>query len=170
MPVIMILAYGLMNLMGIEIPDPTLPFWIAPGLFLIQFIFALGEEVGWMGYAIDPMQDRWTALKASIILGIVWAIWQIVPFASAHHHSIFIVGLCINLAVTRILIVWLYNNTGKSVFAVISYHAMYTISTFMFPNYDSIYGPFISCIVITIIAFIVTFLWGPKTLAQFRKN
>ena len=170
MPVVMILAWGLMNLMGIEIPDLTLPFWIAPILFLVIFIFALGEEVGWMGYAIDPMQDRWDALKASIILGIVWAIWHIVPFVSAQHHLIFIVGLCINLALTRILIVRLYNNTGKSIFAAISYHAMYTVSTFMFPNYDSIYGPFITCIVITIIAVIVTFLWGPKTLAQFRKK
>ena len=63
MPVIMILAYGLMNLMGVSIPDLPFPVVMAPIFFLVYFIFALGEEVGWMGYAIDPMQDRWNALK-----------------------------------------------------------------------------------------------------------
>ena len=170
MPVIMILAYGLMNLMGVSIPDLPFPVVMAPIFFLVYFIFALGEEVGWMGYAIDPMQDRWNALKASIILGIVWSIWHIVLFIQMHQPTIWIAGQCINLAVTRILIVWLYNNTGKSVFATILFHAMYNVGTFLFPNYGSIYGPFIACIVVTVTAVIVTFLWGPKTLAQFRKK
>jgi membrane protease YdiL (CAAX protease family) len=47
-------------------------------LFLIFFIAALGEELGWSGYAIDPMQARYGALRAAILLGIVWAVWHIV--------------------------------------------------------------------------------------------
>jgi membrane protease YdiL (CAAX protease family) len=39
-------------------------------------IAALGEELGWSGYAIDPMQARWGALKASILLGIFWAVYH----------------------------------------------------------------------------------------------
>jgi len=159
MPVIMILAYGLMNLMGVSIPGLPFPVVMAPIFFLVYFIFALGEEVGWMGYAVEPMQDRWNALKASIMF-----------FIQMHQPAIWIVGQCINLAVTRILIVWIYNNTGKSVFAAILFHAMYNVGTFLFPNYGSIYGPFIACIVVTVTVVIVTFLWGPKTLAQFRKK
>jgi hypothetical protein len=69
---------------------------------------------------------------------------------------------------TRILIVWLYNNTGESVFAAVVFHATNNLSSFLFPNYGSHYDPFIACIIIAGAAAIVTFLWGSTTLARFR--
>jgi uncharacterized protein len=61
----------------------------------------------------------------------------------------------------RILFVWLYNNTGRSLFAVIVFHAMANVSS-----------SFISTVagipLIAITAVIVTFLWGSKTLARYR--
>ena len=35
---------------------------VALALFGALFIAALGEELGWVGYAIDPLQQRWGAL------------------------------------------------------------------------------------------------------------
>lgn len=168
MPIIMILAYVLMHLMGVSIPDQQFPVLLVPVFFLMFFIAALGEEVGWQGYAIDPLQDRWNALGASIILGIVWAIWHIVPFIQAHHTPIWIASQCMGMVVTQILIVWLYNNTGKSVFSAILFHAMINVSTFLFPNYGSSYNPFITGIIMAVTAAIVIFLWVPLTLAGYR--
>lgn len=168
MPIIMILAYVLMHLMGVSIPDQQFPVLLVPVFFLMFFIAALSEEVGWQGYAIDPLQDRWNALGASIILGIVWAIWHIVPFIQAHHTPIWIASQCMGMVVTRILIVWLYNNTGKSVFSAILFHAMTNVSMFLFPNYGSSYDPFIAGIIMAVTAAIVIFLWGPLTLARYR--
>lgn len=54
------------------------------GLFVAFFLFGIGEEVGWSGYAIDRMQSHWSALQASVTLGIVWAVWHIVPLVQAH--------------------------------------------------------------------------------------
>jgi hypothetical protein len=34
---------------------------------------ALGKELGWSGYNIDPMQTWWTELQASISPGLIWA-------------------------------------------------------------------------------------------------
>jgi len=48
--------------------------------FILYFIGAIGEELGWSGYATEPLQNKFGALKASIILGFVWAIWHIVPY------------------------------------------------------------------------------------------
>jgi len=31
----------------------------------------VGEEIGWTGYAIDPMQKRWSSLKAATVLVLV---------------------------------------------------------------------------------------------------
>jgi membrane protease YdiL (CAAX protease family) len=63
-----------MRLMELPLPDPQIPLLIAPVFFFMFFMGAIGEELGWMGYAIEPLQNRWGALKASIILGFIWAI------------------------------------------------------------------------------------------------
>jgi hypothetical protein len=71
------------------------------------------------------------------------------------------VGLPVSTIGLRIVYVWLYNNTGKSVFGVILFHAM-----------DNVSSSFISTVagapLIVITAMIVTFLWSSRTLARYR--
>ena len=168
MPVIMVLSYVVMRLIGVPLPEnPYIPFQAIPIFFLVFFISAIGEEVGWSGYAIDPLQDRWSALQASLIVGSVWAIWHVVPYIQAHNAPAWIAWQCLGTVGLRVIIVWLYNNTGKSVFVAILFHDMLNVSTFLFPNYGSYYDPAITGILIIITATIVTFLWGPKTLARY---
>jgi uncharacterized protein len=95
-------------------PLPVLQFSIPASLviFVGFFIGAIGEEVGWSGYALDRMQERWGALQAGILLGSAWAIWHLVPYAQAHRSATWIAWQCVNTVAARILIVWLYNNTG----------------------------------------------------------
>ena len=64
--------------------------------------------------------------------------------------------------------VWVYNNTGRSVFATALFHAMGNVSTFLFPNYGSHYDPRITGPIIAFAAAIVTAVWGPRTLARYR--
>jgi membrane protease YdiL (CAAX protease family) len=71
MPTIMVLQYGLMNPVRAPIPAPQFPLLMAPVFFAIFFIAAVGEEVGWQGYAVETLLDRWNALTASVVLGIV---------------------------------------------------------------------------------------------------
>jgi membrane protease YdiL (CAAX protease family) len=167
-PAVMVLQYGLLKLMREPLPDPQIPVLMVAVSFVVFFIAALGEEVGWQGYAIDPLQDRWNALTASIILGIVWAVWHFVPFIQMNRTPTWIAWQCMNMVATRILIVWLCNNTGKSVFAAILFHAMYNVTTVLLPNYGWLYDPFVSFVIVAVAAAIVTVLWGPKTLARYR--
>ena len=168
MPSICLLSYGVMRLMRLPLPeDPYIPFLAIPIFFVAFFIPAVGEEVGWMGYAVDPMQDRWSALKTSILLGSVWAIWHVIPELQANSPA-WVAGQFFSTIGLRILIVWLYNNTGKSVLAAILFHDMVNVSEFSFPNYGSHYDPVITGAILAITAVIVTFLWGSKTLARYR--
>ena len=168
MPVLFLLALGIMILMGELLPDTLFPVVAAPVAFLVFFIFALFEEIGWMGYAFDPMEERWNALVASVILGIIWATWHIPLYILSGQGPVRIAVQLISLIGIRTLIVWLYNNTGKSVFATILIHAVYNVCTLTVTSFYTSLGHLITSIFIIITAVIVTCLWDPETLAQFR--
>ena len=84
MPAIAVLAYWYTKLSGVLLPESQTPVLYILVFFVVYFIGAIGEEIGWSGYAIDPLQSRYGALKASIILGIIWAVWHIIPWNQTH--------------------------------------------------------------------------------------
>jgi uncharacterized protein len=168
MPAMLFLSYLVMYLVGLPLPQPNISFLFVLILFPLFFVTALGEEAGWLGYAIDPMQERWGALYASIILGIVWGLWHLGGYIQTNNGLEWAIWQFLGSIPLRILITWIYNNTGKSIFAGILFHAMINVSEFSFPNYGSHYDPFISAIIFTAVAAIVVFLWSPKTLIRYR--
>jgi hypothetical protein len=121
-----------------------------------------------MGYAFDPMEERWNALVASVILGIIWATWHIPLYILSGQGPVRIAVQLTSLIGIRTLIVWIYNNTGKSVFATILIHAVYNVCTLMVTSFYTSLGHLITSIFVIITAVIVTCLWDPETLAQFR--
>jgi uncharacterized protein len=168
-PATMVLAYGSMYLMGAPLPDdPRFPILIVPLLSVVFLLSATFEQVGWQGYAIDRLQGRWNALEAGLIVGIVWAIWHVVPLAETHRAPSWIAWQCLGMVPFRILIVWIYNNTGRSVFAAIVFQATADVSQFSFPNHGSHYDPLATVLILAFTAAMVVFLWGPQTLARYR--
>ena len=85
-----------MRLIELPLPTPYIPILLIPVLLVIFYIGAVGEEIGWSGYAIDPMQNRWGALKASIILGLIWATLHIVPYIQTYNPPSWIAWQFIN--------------------------------------------------------------------------
>jgi membrane protease YdiL (CAAX protease family) len=169
LPIIYLLSYEIMRLIGKPLPEPHIQFLMIPVLFVGFFIAGACEELGWVGYAVDPMQDQWSALKTGVILGLVWGIWHFIPDIQAHHSLTWIAWQRgIRAVALRILFVWLYNNTGKSVFAAILFHDTDNVSWSLFPNNGSHYDPAINGMLIAIAAVVVIFLWGYKTLARYR--
>lgn len=168
MPVVMILEFGILRLTGLPIPFPQFPVLAPLTMFITFFITSLGEELGWMGYAIDPMQEWLGALKASILLGLLWAAWHFIPLIQAGRAPAWIAWWSLATVAQRVLIVWLYNHTGKSVFVAAVYHAMMNLTWQLFPVNGSFYDPRITALIITGVAAVVTFLWKPKTLAEYR--
>jgi membrane protease YdiL (CAAX protease family) len=168
MPGVMVLSYGVMCVMGVPLPAPHFSALAAVGLFLGFFLGGAGEELGWSGYIIDRLQRRWTALQASVLLGVVWATWHIIPLVQARRPWPWIAGWCLSTVALRILIVWIYNNTDSSVFGTILLHAMSNLGWLLFPNQGSHYDPRVTGPIIAVAAAVVTVLWGPRTLARSR--
>lgn len=141
-----------------------------PVLILFFFLLAAGEEAGWMGFAYEPMQAQYSALRAALVLGMIWALWH-VPFYVFMMPDTFVLILQIlTLVGTRILIVWIFNNTGKSVFAAIVFQAVDNAALVTFPEIMTVtpWGPTVYCGLVMIAAIIVVLLWGWRSLAQYR--
>jgi membrane protease YdiL (CAAX protease family) len=155
MPAVMVLAYGWMRLTGSPLPNPHFPLLAIPVLFLVFLGFALAEELGWSGYALDPLQDRLGWVRASLLLGVVWAAWHMIPLLQAHRSSSWIAGWSLGTVANRVILVWIYNHTGKSVFAASVYHTMLNVSWQLFPNRGTYYDPRITGPILAFIAAVI---------------
>lgn len=144
-PLIYTLAYLVMLVVGRPLPEGVeLPLGAIPSFFVLYFVGGIGEELGWTGYATDPLQARWGALRGSLFLGIVWMLWHSIAFGQTGNPVDWVLWQSLKTIALRMLIVWVYNGTGGSVFAAILYHTMENVSWSMFPNFGSHYDPFVA--------------------------
>lgn len=53
--------------------------WSVALIFAFNLLFGgtLGEEIGWRGFALPRLLEKFSPLQASFILGIVWALWHL---------------------------------------------------------------------------------------------
>jgi membrane protease YdiL (CAAX protease family) len=170
MPCIMVLSYVAMRLMGVQLPALQLSLLTTLTLFALFFIAAIAEELGWMGYAIDPLQERFGALRGALILGVVWAVWHFIPLLEAHRSLEFIGWWSLGTVTSRVIMVWLYNNTGRSVFVAVLFHTMINLSYFMFPISGSYYDPRVTGLISAAVVVLLVIIWGPRTLVRARRT
>ena len=105
MPVIAVLSYLYIKMTGAILSESSISPSSLFVFFLVYFIGAIGEEVGWSGYIINPLQNKYGALKASTIIGITWAVWHIIPYDQAHQTTGWIVWQYIGTVCLRIIMV-----------------------------------------------------------------
>lgn len=169
--VVMGLTYLL--IVRLEGPEPTpnvSPLTI-PVLFLVYFVTGAAEEIGWMGYAVDPLQRRWGALAAALIVGAVWALWHVVPWLQGGNSGAWVAAQASRSLALRVIIVWLYNNAGRSVFVATLFHAVDNVAVaLLFPRYRSPLAPAISGALFAAVAAAVTWAWGPRTSVRSRET
>ena len=162
-PSLMFVTYFVMILFHCDIPILKLKF-VDTILFTIIFLIgAIGEEVGWTGFVTDPLHQRFGALIAALIIGTVWAVWHIIPYIQTYRTASWILWQCIGAVALRIIMVWLYNKTNKSLFAVIVCHISINMSEYLFPNNGSHYNPFYFGIVLVVAAAIIGIFSCKKT-------
>jgi len=165
LPVVFGLAFATMKLLSIPYPEQALPFAALLPMFFMFLLMSFAEEVGWMGYVFEPMQDKWGALEASIILGVLWGAMHIPLYIyvtpvmeSQPIDPLKVAGLFVCLLAARVLLVWIYNNAGKSLFAAIVFHAMYNMSVVVIPVFGSAASTAIAAALMLIAAFLVVVL------------
>lgn len=164
-PAIFALMFVIARAAGGGIPDPSASLTEALLLFLAFLAAGVGEEIGWTGFALDPMQRRLGALGAALTIGVVWAAWHLVALAQAHRSAEWIAWWCLGTVATRVLMVWLYNNTRSSVLAVSLFHAFDNLGWQLYPIRGSYWDPRPAALLTAAAAALVVIVWGPRTLA-----
>jgi len=140
-PSVAVLAFWIMRAIGRSVPQPPpLTLSVVP-MFAFFFIGALVEEIGWTGYATEPLRSRWGVLGAGLALGVVWAVFHLVVLTQADRSPGWIAWWSLGTISLRIVMVWLYQHAGKSVFAATIFHAMINLSWQLFPINGSFYDP-----------------------------
>lgn len=95
---------------------------------------ALGEEVGWRGFALPRLQARLSPLAASLVLWACWALWHGPAYLGGFAPQSLgdtLAEWVLVLPVT-VIFTWLYNRTRASLAAVALLHpAMNTATRFL---------------------------------------
>jgi uncharacterized protein len=142
-PAIAVAAYWLMQASGKSLPNPGPLTLVVIPMFILFLIAALGEEIGWSGYATDQLLSTWKIIPIGILRGVVWAVWHFVPLIQAHRSLVWIAWWSLGTISLRVIMVWLYSQSGRSVFGIALFHAMINLCWQLFPINGSFYDPLV---------------------------
>ena len=170
MPVVGIVEFAILRATDSAVPAPQIALDRALLLFLAFFVGAIGEEVGWQGYAYPALRSRQSALRAAAVVGTVWAAWHVIPFVQLGRSAEWIVWHSLSAVAMRVVIVWLFENTRQSVFVAVLFHTMINLSWVLFPVSGSFYDPFVTFVILAITVSSIIVVWGPDTLARSRRS
>lgn len=104
-----------------------------------------------------------------MILGIVWGLWHLPLFfmkGQDIYHNIPIFWFIFGTVFLSILFTWIYNNTNRSILAVLLFHTVGNLAHFIFPALGTKLGGLISVILNVCVVIIVLIIWGPKSLVR----
>jgi uncharacterized protein len=134
-----LLAFAIYGTEAVESPPGGWPraLGAVAVVFVLQLVlFQLAEEIGWTGFLQDRWHDRYGPLKLSAMVALPWAVWHLPDFFADEGLGIeqlltapiFLIVEFIALFFARVLIVWLYARTGRSVLLVAIFHASFDAS------------------------------------------
>jgi membrane protease YdiL (CAAX protease family) len=170
-PAVVLTQYALALASGSQVPAPQLTVLVVvsyAGFFLIT----PAEELGWTAYVLDTAQERWNALAAGLFTGALWAVAHAPVWLLAGQslewcawQMLYVVGL-------RVLMTWVYNNIGRSLFAMDLLHPGFFVWWYLWPvdgtglSLPSFYDPRNLAVTAAILALVAVYLWGARTLAR----
>ena len=137
------LSYGLYLLMGGTPGDfASVPPWYLYPLTLV-FVFFLGggqEEPGWRGFALPRLLSKYSPFIASIIIGVIWAVWHIPLFfvAGSSQAGLPFEWYLPNVIGMAIVFTLLYLKTSGSVLPAMVLHAGINSAFTWFPTESGI--------------------------------
>lgn len=144
-------------------------------LLYLGFVLLLGplpEEIGWRGYLLDRLQLRFSALGASVLVGLAWFAWHGPLLFMAGYYARaggapdpLQFGTAILLA--SVLYTWIYNHTGRSILAAVLFHFVGNASGELLNAPAAVYA--YETYLTAALVLVVLWRWGAETLRGTRR-
>ena len=114
---------------SLEAPVVLLPLF----LLILSGTDGLGEEVAWRGFALPRFLAGYSALAASLILGLFWALWHLpllwTPGVNAQQLPLWL--LLLDIPAKSVIFTWVFLHTRGSVLLAALLHGstnLFTVS------------------------------------------
>ncbi len=115
-------------------------------VFSINLLFggSLGEEIGWRGFLLPRLLRAYSPFGASMLLGVVWALWHAPIDVTAGFVVVGPVAIFGRLVLTlplSVLFTWFYiKSNGDLLVALMLHTGLNVVSDFGFSNFESSMG------------------------------
>jgi len=156
-PAVSVAAYLILRHADVPVPAPQIAVLPALGLVAVFLPGALAEELGWTGFALEPLQARLGWLGAALAIGAVWAVWHVPALLQAHRSAAWIGWWALGTLATRVIMVWLFARGGRSVFGAAVFHAVGNLCWQLFPVRGSWFDPQLNGLLLAILAAFAAF-------------
>ena len=93
-------------------------------LVILTLTDGLGEELAWRGFALPRLLSRHNALVASLILGVIWALWHL-PLVWTEGSVMYqqpVWLLLVDITAKSVLFTWVFLHTRGSVLLAMLFH------------------------------------------------
>jgi membrane protease YdiL (CAAX protease family) len=121
-----LVAAGLCRLVsGRWPPFGTESLLLIPFAIAISTPFQAGEELGWRGFALPRLAERFGLAGASLVLGLVWALWHLPLFfvLDVDKYGQSFVVYTVQVVAISVAIAMLCARTGGGLFLPMLFHA-----------------------------------------------
>lgn len=147
-----------------EFPEMAFPVFL---LYNLVF-FGFGEEVGWRGFVLPRLQQRFDALWAAVLLTLFWAVWHWPLFLYRPSYMTMgvpgAIGWVLSLLTGSVLLTWLFNGSRGSLLVVAIFHATVDIAFTGQAATPAVVG--IMGLLITVWGIATTVILGPRDLSR----
>lgn len=162
---------------GAALPESWLAIPSAAALaFLVGALIAgsFGEEVGWRGLGQSRLQQKYGALWAAVLVGLIWSLWHLWPVVAPGGLSTTTWSetslTFIRLIATSIVYAWLFNSTRGSLLIVMLAHAGHNLAVRFVPPADSVQHGDPVVTGLYVLAAVAVLVWtGSRWLSRIRE-
>jgi membrane protease YdiL (CAAX protease family) len=129
----------------------------------VVFIFAAGEELGWRGYALPHLLERYRPLYASLILGALHSVWHwpLILLPQGLMSDLPLLPWSAAVLAEAIVFTWIFQNTSGSVLLAVLFHGMVNSSMLLFDAIDPAAMPWIKSGICIMTSTVVVLVAGP---------
>ena len=174
---------------------PVSPLFIAAAQIIgslifapfINMFFALGEEIGWRGFLFPALSQRFSYVKAHLLVGLIWGIWHTPINMMGHNYGLNypgypwagIIAMCIFTFSTGVFLSWL-TEKSQSIWPAALAHGSINAAAgipFLFNaagagSSNQIFGPGISALIagVPMLIFAIALMYREATSDERSKQ